>query len=700
MNEQDYAALARRVRPAFLALMAAEKLEPALEDSLCRAYLPLADWVRRQKRPGQPLLLGVNGAQGSGKSTLCAFLALILREAYGYKVAGFSLDDLYKTRAERERMAREIHPLFATRGVPGSHDVALGLDLLAALLAPAGGAVALPCFDKATDDRRPPAQWRKFQGPADVVVFEGWCVGSRPQAEAELAAPVNALERLEDPQGVWRREVNRQLQGPYAALFARLDRLIFIQVPGMDCVARWRGLQEEKLAAATPLAEPAALRRFIMHYERLTRHNLQDLPGRADLTLRLDENHRFTPFIEPVIEPDMAIRSFHPPVRTLMGPGPSDVPPRVLQAMARPTIGHLDPLFVAMMDEVKALLQYAFKTKNALTLPVSAPGSAGMETVFVNLVEPGDTVIVCQNGVFGGRMRENVERAGAKAVMALDDWGQPVDPQKVEDALKANPGAKIVAFVQAETSTGACSDAKTLAALAHAHGALAVVDAVTSLGGSPLDVDGWGIDAVYSGSQKCLSCTPGLSPVSFGEAAVERIKNRKSKVQSWFLDLNLVTGYWGGGAKRAYHHTAPINALYGLHEALIILQQEGLENAWRRHHDLHLALTAGFEAMGLSLIVPEAARLPQLNTVAVPAGVDEARVRATLLNRYQLEIGAGLGTLAGQVWRFGLMGHGASAKNVLFCLAALEAVLADMDAPIRRGAAVAAAQKVITAKGY
>jgi len=696
VDRHAYAALAERIRPAFQAQMRENKLSLELEEALCRAYLPLAAWAHRQKQAGKPLVLGVNGAQGSGKSTLCAFLRLILREAYGYNVAGFSLDDLYKTRAERQRMAAEIHPLFATRGVPGTHDVALGLRTLRALLAPDGGTVALPTFDKAKDERRPQAEWPLFQGPADVVIFEGWCVGLRPQAAGELCRPLNDLERREDPFGVWRRQVNRQLETAYAALFAQLDRLVFIQVPSMDCVFRWRGEQEEKLGAKTELSEPAALRRFIMHYERLTRHALQELPGRADLSLCLNENHQFT----PLTDPDMSIKSFHPPVRTLMGPGPSDVPPRILQAMARPTIGHLDPLFVGMMDEMKTLLQYAFKTKNELTLSVSAPGSAGMETAFVNLVEPGDTVIVAINGVFGGRMKENVERAGAKAVVVNDDWGKPVDPQKIEDALKANPDTKTVAFVHAETSTGAQSDAQTIVRLAHEHGALAIVDAVTSLGGSPLEVDGWEIDAIYSGSQKCLSCTPGLSPVSFSERAVERIKNRKTKVQSWFLDLNLVMSYWGGGTKRAYHHTAPINALYGLHEALVILQEEGLENSWKRHQDLHLALKAGFEALGLELIVPEGSRLPQLNAVSVPEGVDEARVRSTLLNRYNLEIGAGLGALAGKVWRFGLMGHSASAKNVIFALSALEAVLAELNAPINRGVAVDAAQKVIIAKGY
>ncbi|MCR4332302.1 MAG: alanine--glyoxylate aminotransferase family protein [Sulfuricaulis sp.] len=387
----------------------------------------------------------------------------------------------------------------------------------------------------------------------------------------------------------------------------------------------------------------------------------------------------------------MSYTSFNPPVRTLMGPGPSDVHPRVLTAMARPTIGHLDPAFIAMMEEIKALLQYAFQTSNALTIPISAPASAGMEACFVNLIEPGDKVVVCVNGVFGGRMQENIERARGVPVVVEDAWGTPVDPNKLEETLKAHRDARIVAFVHAETSTGVQSDARKLAEIARHHDCLTIVDTVTSLGGSPLKVDEWGLDAVYSGSQKCLSCTPGLSPVTLNDRAVDRIKKRKTKVQSWFLDLNLVMGYWGSG-KRVYHHTAPINLLYGLHEALAMLQEEGLENSWARHQHQHLALRSGIEAMGLSFLVKESARLPQLNAIVVPEGVDEAVLRNRLLNEYNLEIGAGLGNLAGKIVRIGLMGYGANMKNVMYCLEALEAVLADMRAPIRTGVAMNAAQ--------
>lgn len=367
--------------------------------------------------------------------------------------------------------------------------------------------------------------------------------------------------------------------------------------------------------------------------------------------------------------------SFSPPERLLLGPGPSNVSPRVLAALARPTIGHLDPRFVGMMDELKALLQRAFRTTHRLTLPISAPGSAGMEACFVNLVEPGDTVIVCRNGVFGGRMRENVLRIGAHCVLVEDAFGQPVDPAKVEAALKANPGAKALAFVHAETSTGARSDAALLCSLAREHGALSIVDSVTGLGGIPVEVDAWGADAIYSGSQKCLSAPPGLSPLSFSDRAVEALKARKTAVQSWFLDLGLVTAYWSGEGARTYHHTAPINMLYALHEALLILHEEGLEAAWARHHANHLRLRDGLAAIGLDLLVPEAARLPQLNTVRIPEGADDAGTRRRLLDEFGIEVGAGLGELAGKVWRIGLMGHGSRPENVDRVLGALRTVL-------------------------
>lgn len=373
------------------------------------------------------------------------------------------------------------------------------------------------------------------------------------------------------------------------------------------------------------------------------------------------------------IKSDLTFSSFKPATKTLMGPGPSDVSPRVLAAMGRSTLGHLDPDFTQLMDQIKGLLGYAFQTNNELTFAVSAPGSAGMETAFVNLVEPGDTVIVCINGVFGSRMKENVERIGGTAVVVEDAWGTPVDPGKVEAALKAHPETKMLAFVHAETSTGVLSDAETLCKLAREHGCLTLVDAVTSLGGVPLLVDEWGIDAVYSGSQKCLSAPPGVSPVSFSPRAVDAIARRKSKVQSWFLDLNLVMGYWDGQGGRTYHHTAPVNAMYGLHEALVILHEERLENAWARHQTMHEKLRDGLADMGIKYLVDKPYRLPQLNSVLIPEHVvkREAEIRATLLRDYKLEIGAGLGALAGKVWRIGLMGHSACDKNIELCLRAL-----------------------------
>ncbi len=372
----------------------------------------------------------------------------------------------------------------------------------------------------------------------------------------------------------------------------------------------------------------------------------------------------------------MTIQSFMPPQRILMGPGPSDVSPRVLQALSRPTIGHLDPLFIQMMDELKQLLRYAFQTENSFTIAVSAPGSAGMEACFTNLVEPGDKVLVCRNGVFGERMRENVVRLGGTAIVIDDPWGAPVSVDKVAQALAADPQIKILAFVHAETSTGALSDAQALGALAKQHQVLTIVDAVTSLGGVELKVDEWQLDAVYSGSQKCLSCVPGLSPLTFSSQAIEKIRSRNAPIPSWFLDQSLVLGYWSGEGKRSYHHTAPVNSLYALHEALLMLKNEGLENAWRRHQQMHQHLKAGLEQLGLRFVVDEAYRLPQLNAVYVPENINEAQVRAQLLDEYNLEIGAGLGSLAGKAWRIGLMGYGARRENIALCLQALHDVLA------------------------
>ena len=369
------------------------------------------------------------------------------------------------------------------------------------------------------------------------------------------------------------------------------------------------------------------------------------------------------------------MKSFIPPSRVLMGPGPADVHPRILEAMSRPTIGHLDSAFIDMMDEIKEMLKYAFKTDNELTMPISAPGSAGMEACFTNLVESGDKVIVCINGVFGSRMKENVTRIGGHAIVIEDEWGKPVSSDKLEQALIENPDTKIVAFVHAETSTGALSDAKLLCQIANRYGCLTIVDAVTSLVGSELRVDEWGIDAIYSGSQKCLSAMPGLSPVSFSERAIHKITHRKKAVTSWFLDLNLVMGYWGKGAKRAYHHTAPVNTLYGLHESLIMLTEEGLENSWQRHQDNHILLRDGLQNLGINFLVDESSRLPQLNSIFIPKNTDDEKVRSSLINKYNIEIGAGLGILSGKIWRIGLMGHTSRKENIELCLAALKETL-------------------------
>jgi alanine-glyoxylate transaminase/serine-glyoxylate transaminase/serine-pyruvate transaminase len=327
------------------------------------------------------------------------------------------------------------------------------------------------------------------------------------------------------------------------------------------------------------------------------------------------------------------------------------------------------------MDEIKDLLKYAFQTKNEVTFAVSGPGSVGMETCLVNLVEPGSKVLVCINGVFGGRMKSIVERCGAEVVVVNMPWGSAVDPQLFEDTLKKNEGINVCSFVHAETSTGAKSNIKTLTEIAHKHNCIVIADTVTSLGGIPLLIDEWNIDVSYSGSQKCLSCPPGLSPVTFNERAVEFIKKRKTPVQSWFMDLNLILSYWSGSSKRAYHHTAPINSLYALQEALLILKEEGLENSWKRHKANGEKLVNKLDKIGLKPFVKADERLPQLTSVSVPARVDEAIVRTSLLNDYNIEIGAGLGELAGKVWRIGLMGYSSNEKNIEVCVNALKEIL-------------------------
>jgi alanine-glyoxylate transaminase / serine-glyoxylate transaminase / serine-pyruvate transaminase len=377
------------------------------------------------------------------------------------------------------------------------------------------------------------------------------------------------------------------------------------------------------------------------------------------------------------------------PQRVLMGPGPSDVPARVLAAMAAPTLGHLDPEYLKIMDETRTLLKQVFRTKNALTLAVSGTGSAGMEACVANLVEAGDEVIVCVNGVFGGRLKDMAERHGGTVHLLETAWGKSFEPDVIGAALKAHPRTKVVMIVHAETSTGAHQPLEEISKLVHDAGALLMVDAVTSLAGHELRVDDWKIDACYSGTQKCLSCPPGLSPVTFSEAALAVMDKRKTKVRSWYLDMSLIRNYWG--EDRVYHHTAPVNATYGLFEALTAVVEEGLEARIARHLKNHLALRAGLEAMGLSY-VPERS-LATLNAVAVPAGVDDAKTRSRLLSEFGIEIGGGLGPFKGKAWRIGLMGASSSRRHVTLVLSALESLLTDAGIKLPAGAALTAAAK-------
>ena len=369
----------------------------------------------------------------------------------------------------------------------------------------------------------------------------------------------------------------------------------------------------------------------------------------------------------------MSLQPFSPPQRTLMGPGPSDVPPSVLAVMSQPLVGHLDPSFIDLMEEAKAMLREVFITKNEMTFPVSGTGSAGMEFCFVNLIEPGDEVVIGVNGVFGMRMADVAARCGAKVTKVEAEWGRIIEPEQIAAVLE-NSKQKLVAIVHAETSTGALTPIEEISKITHDAGALLLLDTVTSLGGCPVRIDEWAVDAVYSGTQKCLSCPPGLSPVSLSDRAMESIKSRGSSVQSWYLDVNLLANYWGEGA-RVYHHTAPISMNYALHEALRLALEEGLENRWTRHEANHLRLKTGLAELGLGIASQEGHQLWQLNAVAVPEGVDEGAIRAALLKEHQIEIGPGLGPLQGKVWRIGLMGHSSSEDNVDRVLAALKALL-------------------------
>jgi alanine-glyoxylate transaminase / serine-glyoxylate transaminase / serine-pyruvate transaminase len=464
----------------------------------------------------------------------------------------------------------------------------------------------------------------------------------------------------------------------------RLDRAVVSHWVKMGYVpARW-AVEVERLSdgqiAATEVLNEANAKKPVRVKSR------PDAEGPLGDTYGSDHMTNFAPA--------KRINSFHPPQRTLMGPGPTEIHPRVLTTMSQPAIGYLDPIFVDMMEELKSLLRYTYQTKNLLTFPVSGPGSVGMEYCFVNLVAPGDKVIVCRNGVFGGRMIENVERCGGVPVVVEAEWGSPIDPNKLEDALKANRDARVVAFVHAETSTGVQSDAKTLVEIAHKYDAITIVDAVTSLGGTPVLVDEWKLDAVYSASQKCLSCTPGLSPVTLSDRVVDYVKARKDKIHSWFMDMNLLLGYWGE-TTRTYHHTAPTNSLFGLHEALLLIREEGIENCWARHARHHQALKAGLEAMGLQYLVKEPYRLPQMNAIHIPDALKakDAEIRKTLLTEFNLEIGAGLGPLAGKIWRIGIMGYSARSENIMLCLGALGSVLKDAGLSVHEGDAEGAAHQ-------
>jgi alanine-glyoxylate transaminase/serine-glyoxylate transaminase/serine-pyruvate transaminase len=383
--------------------------------------------------------------------------------------------------------------------------------------------------------------------------------------------------------------------------------------------------------------------------------------------------------------------ALNPPIRILLGPGPSESHPRVLEALAKPTVGHLDPYYLELMNGMQQMLRALFCTKNQMTMAISGTGSAGMEATVVNLIEPDDSMVVCVNGVFGARMVDVAGRAGAQVTRIDRPWGQVFSPDDLRPVL-AKTRPKVVGIVMAETSTGAWQPIEEIAKVVHEAGALLLVDAVTSLGGLPVEVDRWQIDAIYSGTQKCLGCPPGLAPVSFNDRALEVVLNRKTKVQSWYLDVSMLAKYWG--SERVYHHTAPINMTYGVYEALQVVLEEGLENCFARHMLNHRALKAGLAAIGIGIASEEGHQLPMLNAAKIPPGVDDVAVRQQLLQRFGIEVGSGLGDFKGKVWRIGLMGYGSRAANVLLLLSALEQILAGMGYVFNHGASIAAANAV------
>jgi alanine-glyoxylate transaminase/serine-glyoxylate transaminase/serine-pyruvate transaminase len=360
------------------------------------------------------------------------------------------------------------------------------------------------------------------------------------------------------------------------------------------------------------------------------------------------------------------------PKRILLGPGPSNISPRVSNAMSQNMVGHLDPVFLAIMEEVQEMLRTVFMTENRFTIPISGTGSAGMESALVNTIEKGDPVLVCVNGVFGTRMCDIVERCGGVLKRIDAEWGMPVDAELVRQTLEDFP-ARIVAVVHAETSTGVLQPLEELSRIVHEHGALLIVDAVTSLGGTEVKIDDWGIDVCYSGTQKCLSCPPGLAPITFSAGAIEKLRNRKEAVQSWYLDMTMLEKYWG--PERVYHHTAPISMIYALRESLRLVLEEGLQKRWKRHRKHHNDLVSGLEKLGLSMLVEEKYRTPMLNSVIIPETADDASVRQQLLKEYNIEIGSGLGPLKGKIWRIGLMGHSCTKENVDLILFALNKLL-------------------------